>query len=47
MINRGPPSFAIEGGDLPRVKWDAHHFTLGKAHPPLVASATLGATQIP
>ena len=44
---RGPPFFSSGGEAAPRAKWAAHHFALGAAHPPLVASAALGAVQIP
>ena len=47
MVKGGPPFF-LAGGRLHRgVKWAAHHFTPGAAHPPTVASATPGAVQIP
>ena len=47
MVKGGPPFFSCGGEAAPRAKWAAHHFALGAAHPPLVASAALGAVQIP
>ena len=45
------PRGGWEGGKrgeaAPRAKWAAHNFALGAAHPPMVASAALGAVQIP
>ena len=45
--SRGGPPFSLLGEAAPGVKWAAHHFTPGAAHPPTVASATPGAVQIP
>ena len=43
----GPPFFPFEGRLHSGGGWAAHHLTLSAAHPPLTASATLSADQIP
>ena len=47
LLRGGPPFFPLRGGCTQGKVGCTPHFTLSAAHPPLTASATLSADQIP